>query len=55
MKVPTAEEIDSLSVGQLRLLIARAGLSATNCVEKSELRERAKEAASILLFEDGRA
>jgi hypothetical protein len=48
--VPTAEAIESgMSVKQLRTFIASAGLSFGDCIEKDDLRGRAKEAASILL------
>ena len=39
-------ELDDLSVDELRGLIAQAGLSADDCLEKSELRERAREAVA---------
>ena len=40
------EEIDSMSVKELRALITKAGLSFADCVEKSDLRARAREAAA---------
>ena len=40
------DAINSMSVAQLRGVISAAGLSFTDCVEKSELVERAREAAA---------
>ena len=52
--VPSAERIDGeLSIKQLRALIKSAGLSHADCLEKADLRARAKEAASILMFNQG--
>lgn len=39
-----ALDVEALSVGELRELIARAHLSSADCVEKAELRARAREA-----------
>jgi phospholipase/carboxylesterase len=39
------EEIDSMSVKELRSFITQAGLSFADCIEKSDLRARAREAA----------
>ncbi len=41
------EQINSLSVKELRELISGAGLSFSDCVEKSDLRARAVEALEI--------
>lgn len=40
------EEIDSMSVKELRSFITQAGLSFADCIEKSDLRARAREAAA---------
>ena len=40
------EEIDSMNVHELRAYITKAGLSFADCVEKSDLRARAHEAAA---------
>ena len=48
--VPSDEDIDTcLSIKELRKLIVSAKLSHTDCIEKSDLRKRAKEAAAVLL------
>jgi len=46
--VPDADAIESMGVKALKGLIERAGLSHRDCVEKGDLRERAKEAAGKL-------
>ena len=46
--VPSDDEIDALGIKALRELIERAGLSHAGCVEKPELKARAKEAAVAL-------
>ena len=40
------EEIDTMSVKELRSYITQAGMSFADCIEKSDLRARAKEAAA---------
>jgi hypothetical protein len=40
------EEIDTMSIKELRSYITQAGMSFADCIEKSELRARAKEAAA---------
>ena len=44
-----AGDIDTMSAGDLRHLIKRAGLSSDGCLEKSELRDRAREARQVLV------
>ena len=41
-------EIDAMSVKQLKSHIAAAGLSSADCVEKSDLQERAREASAVM-------
>lgn len=43
-----AADVDSMSIKSLRSLITAAGLSFSDCVEKSELRARAREAQAVL-------
>ena len=40
----SANDVDAMSVKELKALITKAGLSHTDCFEKSELRQRAREA-----------
>ena len=40
----SANDVDAMSVKELKALITKAGLSHTDCFEKSELRLRAREA-----------
>jgi predicted esterase len=40
------DDIDQMSVKQLKTFISAAGLSCADCIEKSDLRERARQAAS---------
>ena len=40
------EEIDAMSVKELRGYIAQAGMSSADCIEKADLRARAREAAA---------
>jgi hypothetical protein len=47
--IPTDEEIDGLGVHALKELIVRAGLSFSDCVEKTDLQIKAKLAANVLL------
>ena len=39
-----ANDVDAMSVKELKALITKAGMSHTDCFEKSELRQRAREA-----------
>lgn len=41
-------EVDSLSIKDLKALIASAGLSFADCLDKSDLKNRAREAQKIL-------
>lgn len=41
-------DVDALSLKELKALITEAGLSAADCIDKSDLRTRAKEAQSVL-------
>jgi hypothetical protein len=41
-------QISSLSITELKELISKSGLSFSDCVEKSDLRQRAVEAHEIL-------
>ena len=40
----SADDVDAMSVKELKALITKAGLAHTDCFEKSELRQRAREA-----------
>ena len=40
-------DVDAMSVKELKALIGRAGLSCVDCVEKSDLRARAREAVAL--------
>jgi len=42
------EDVDSMSVSKLKAIIAMAGLSHVDCVEKPQLKERAREAQAKL-------
>mmetsp|Transcript_3826 Transcript_3826/g.5855 ORF Transcript_3826/g.5855 Transcript_3826/m.5855 type:complete len:117 (-) Transcript_3826:237-587(-) len=42
--VTVEANVDEMSVKELRQLITKSGLSYTDCIEKSDLRTRAKEA-----------
>lgn len=41
-------DVDSMSMKELKALIAKAGLSFADCVEKSDIKARAREAAAAL-------
>ena len=43
-----SNDVDAMSVKELKALIGRAGLSCIDCAEKSELRARAREALARL-------
>ena len=43
-----SNDVDAMSVKELKALIGRAGLSCLDCAEKSELRARAREALARL-------
>jgi hypothetical protein len=49
-----ATPVDKMSVNELRLHIAAAGLPSADCVEKSDLRARAHKATTILARKDSR-
>ena len=40
----SANDVDAMSIKEMKALIAKAGLSHADCFEKSELRQRAREA-----------
>ena len=40
----TANDVDAMSIKEMKALITKAGLSHTDCFEKSDLRQRAREA-----------
>jgi hypothetical protein len=44
---PEPKDIDSMSVKELRSLILQSGLSDKDCIEKADLKERAKEALEL--------
>ena len=46
--LPSDEEVDDLGVKDLKKLIKSAGLGLEGCIEKSDLRARAKEATKKL-------
>ena len=49
-EVPTKEAVERMGVAQLRELVAAAGLSTADCVEKADLRSRAREAVDCLAY-----
>ena len=42
------QDVDALGVSQLRSIVHAAGLSSSDCIEKADLRERAREALALL-------
>jgi len=48
----TPEEISDMNVRALKSYISGAGLSHSDCVEKSDLQERAKEAATVVAAQE---
>ena len=40
----TANDVDAMSIKEMKALITKAGLSHADCFEKSDLRQRAREA-----------
>jgi hypothetical protein len=46
--VPSADEVESMSIKALKSLIVRARMSHVDCLEKAELRTRALEAVRAL-------
>jgi predicted nicotinamide N-methyase len=45
---PAAVDVDSLSISELKELISKARMSFADCIDKAELRSRAREAAAAL-------
>ena len=45
---PQPDDIESMSVKELRKLISQAGLSDSDCIEKKDLQARAKDAISAV-------
>ena len=44
----SANDIEAMSLAQLRQIIEEAGLTTRGCIEKSDMRERAREALAVL-------
>ena len=48
-------DVDTMSMKELKELIASAGLSLAGCIEKPDIRQRAREAQAALAAKAGRA
>ena len=49
MDLDTVIEVDTMSLKELKQLIAKAGLTLDGCIEKADLRQRAREAQAALV------
>jgi len=51
--LPSRDDLDELSIKELKALIRRGGMSTTRCVERHDLKERAQEA--VVRIHEGRS